>query len=77
MRSYTYRARNLTGRIVEGTIQANDQDAAYEQLAKDKLIPVEIRPATASAENVMSRLFSERIRDEDVILFTRQLSTML
>lgn len=77
MRNYTYRARNLTGRIVEGTIQANDQNAAYEQLSKDKLIPIEICPATASTENAMSRLFSERIRDEDVILFTRQLGTML
>ena len=77
MRNYTYRARNLTGRIVEGTIQANDQNFAYEQLTKDKLIPVEIHPAIASTENVMSRLFFERIRDEDVILFTRQLSTML
>ena len=77
MRNYTYRARNLTGRIVEGTIGANDQDAAYEQLTKDKLIPVEIRPATASAENAMACLFFERIRDEDVILFTRQLGTML
>lgn len=77
MRNYTYRARNLTGRIVEGTIQANDQNAAYEQLTKDTLIPVEIIPATASAENAVSRLFSERIRDEDIILFTRQLSTML
>jgi len=77
MRNYTYRARNLTGRIVEGTIPANDQNAAYEQLTKDKLIPVEIHPAIASTENAMSRLFFERIRDEDVILFTRQLSTML
>ena len=77
MRNYTYRARNLTGRIVEGTIGANDQSAAYEQLTKDKLTPVEIRPATASAENAIARLFFERIRDEDVVLFTRQLSTML
>ncbi|MBU0714789.1 MAG: type II secretion system F family protein [Verrucomicrobia bacterium] len=77
MRNYTYRARNLTGRIVEGTIRANDQNAAYEQLTEDKLIPVEILPVTASTENAMSRLFFERIRDEDVILFTRQLSTML
>ena len=77
MRNYTYRARNLTGRIVDGTIQANDQEAAYEQLSKDKLIPVEIRPATASADNAVSRLFLERIRDDDIILFTRQLCTML
>ncbi|MFH1476575.1 MAG: type II secretion system F family protein [Verrucomicrobiota bacterium] len=77
MRNYTYRARNLTGRIVEGTIQANDQNAAYEQLTKDSLIPVEIIPATTSAESALSGLFFERIRDEDVILFTRQLGAML
>jgi len=77
MRNYTYRARNLTGRIVEGTIGANDQNAAYEQLTEDKLIPVEIRLETASSEHALPRLFLERIRDEDVILFTRQLSAML
>lgn len=77
MRNYTYRARNLTDRIVEGTIRASDQNAAYEQLTKDKLVPVEIRPVTASAENTVASLFFERIRDEDVIMFTRQMSTML
>jgi len=77
MRNYTYRARNLTGRIVEGTIGANDQNAAYEQLSEDKLIPIEIRLETTSLERALPRLFFERIRDEDVILFTRQLSAML
>jgi len=77
MRKYAYRARNLSGRIVEGTVQADNQNAAYEQLTEDKLVPVELRPATESAESVLSRLFAGRVRNEDIILFTRQLSTML
>ena len=77
MRSYLYRARNMTGRIVEGTIRADDQNAAYEQLTEDKLVPINIRPATESTESALPRLFFERIKDEEIIVFTRQLGTML
>lgn len=77
MRNYTYRARNLAGRVVEGALRANNTNAAYEQLSEDKLIPIDIRPATESKENAFARLFYGRIRDETIIVFTRQLSTML
>ncbi|MBU4198349.1 MAG: type II secretion system F family protein [Verrucomicrobia bacterium] len=77
MRNYAYRARNLTGRIVEGTIQAKDSNAAHDQLTEDKLIPIEIRQATESMENALFRMLFGRIRAEDIILFTRQVATML
>ena len=77
MRKYTYRARNLAGRIVAGEIRAKDKDAAFEQLAQDKLVPIEIVPVAAREEDFVARWFGERIRDENIILLTRQLSAML
>ncbi len=77
MRNYEYRAHNLAGRLVVGTIRANTKEEAYEQLSQDKLVPVDIRSAVASEEGGSLRLFAERIKDESIILFTRQLGAML
>lgn len=77
MRHFAYRARNLAGRMVEGTIAANDKNHAYEQLTEDKLVPVDIRQATESSAAGLARFFSGRVRPEDLIVFTRQLATML
>ncbi len=77
MRNFSYRARNLAGRMVEGVVPANDKNHAYELLAADKLVPVDIRPATESAAGALDRFLSGRIGSADLIVFTRQLATML
>lgn len=77
MRVYTYRARNMSGRIVEGTLQADNSHHAHKRLEDDGLIPVEIRLA-AGPEAARGRgLFRARVKDEELIMFTRQLGTLL
>ena len=77
MRTYAYRARNTAGRMVAGTVRAADTNDAYALLENDGLVPVAIDPAAGKKRVRASRLFGARVRDEDVIVFTRQLSTML
>jgi len=77
MRFYVYRARNTAGSVVQGTIQAASTDHAHKLLEDDGLLPVEIKLAAEKAASVERRVFSGRIRDEDLIMFTRQLATLL
>ena len=77
MRTYTYRARNMAGRIVEGTINAADSNNVYQQLAEEHLVPIAIHLATEKKTGLLARLFSGGVRDEDLIVFSRQLSAML
>ena len=77
MRTYTYRARNMTGRIVEGTINAADENAVYQQLSEEHLVPIAIKLAAEKKTDLMARFFPGGVKDEDLIVFSRQLSTML
>jgi len=78
MRTYTYRARNMTGRTVEGTINAADENAVYRQLSEEHLVPIAIHPAAEKKTGLLlARFFPGRVKDEDLIVFSRQLSTML
>lgn len=77
MRTYTYRARNVAGRIVEGTVRADDTDDAHRQLEEDALIPVEIRLAAEKKRGAAIGFFSPKVKAQDIIVFTRQLSTVL
>ena len=85
MQTYTYRACNKTGKIINGTMRAADSDSVYEQLENEELVPVYIRLETIrldagkveKQEKHAPRLFGGRIKDHELIVFTRQLSTML
>lgn len=72
-----YRARNMSGRVVEGTINAVDDRGVYQQLSAERLVPISIQPAAAKKTGLTARFFSGRIKDEDLIIFSRQLGAML
>ncbi|MBN2483898.1 MAG: type II secretion system F family protein [Candidatus Omnitrophica bacterium] len=79
MPSYTYRARNTNGEIVNGILEAESEDAIASNLDKLGYAIIEIAPkapATATISNLTGR-YLHRVKKGDVILFTRQLSTLL
>jgi MSHA biogenesis protein MshG len=81
MPQFAYTARSAGGQKIEGVLDAGDTHALAESLAAQGLMLVraEARMATnAAAEGgVFARLFAERIRLVDLILFCRQLATLL
>ena len=62
MRTYTYRARNMTGRIAEGTINAADENAVYQQLSEDHLVPIAIQLAAGKKTGFLEYFFSGRVK---------------
>ncbi len=81
MPTFAYRGRNARGEQIRGTLDGPDSGAIAEQLFNTGVTPVEIVPAapvTASpGAEWLERLREERATSTDVMLFSRQMHTLL
>jgi MSHA biogenesis protein MshG len=80
--TFAYRGRNARGDQVRGTLEGPDTGAVAEQLFNTGITPVDIAPAPATAAAVLAggwwaRLSEERATETDVMLFSRQMHTLL
>jgi len=80
--SFKYAAKKTTGQTVEGTIQADDRNAAVNELRRQNLVVlnVEAQAAKAGGGKGGPRGFFNRgpsVNSTELVLFTRQLSTMV
>lgn len=75
--SYRYLATNAQGKLVKGTIKATGEIEAERLLINRGLRPtnVEIVPSMFTLEEALPTLF--RVKPRDVIIFSRQLATLL
>ena len=74
MAKFEYKARDVGGGLVAGSLEAADASAAGDQLAKGGLIPVFIKE-TRSQALTLDRF--RRVKPVEVVAFCRQLATML
>ena len=74
MATYRYKAVDGTGRAVSGTVQAATPDQANGAVASKGLTPLTV--VEVHQKQVKKRT-GGRVRDEELILFTTQLETML
>ena len=78
---FEYKARNSGGELVRGVLESPDSGAAATQLFNLGITPVEIKPTSAppaaSASGAFARLFQDRVTPDDLMLFSRQMYTLL
>jgi len=76
---FSYKGRNNKGELVKGVLESLDRSALAKHLLGIDITPVEILPASApsSANNLTINLFEERIEPIDVMMFSRQMYTLL
>lgn len=75
MNVYSYKARTKTGSPIKGKIEANDEKEASNILRERELFVISI---VKFQESVITRAFKySRISSNDIVNFTRQLSTMI
>lgn len=79
MAVFTYKAKGADGRMVEGTVDADEQKTAVERLRGQKLVVLEIGEKTASPLDAIAALFKRKgkVYSRDLVLFSRQLSTLV
>ncbi|MEK7688645.1 MAG: type II secretion system F family protein [Deltaproteobacteria bacterium] len=73
---FSYRARNRTGALVTGNVEAANKAAAEINIDKMGLIPLFVKPAKIAIEFPDINLLFQTIAPQDTILFSRQLATL-
>jgi type IV pilus assembly protein PilC len=72
MPQYTYTARSINGELKSATIDAPNRDEVIKQLKQQRLNVVKIDEGTATKKKR-----GGRIKMRDIVIFTRQFSTMI
>ena len=83
MARYLYQAKMINGKVVQGELDATDEDQARVKLRAQQLIPVKFIVAgentrAAGKSNVTKvGFFTPKVDPKDLKVFTRQLSTLI
>lgn len=75
MAKFSYSALNAQNKRMTGTVEAANRDAAVEALGKQKLRPIGLKEENPKAGGFT--LFKSKVKSKDLVIFTRQLSTMV
>ncbi|MDQ5944359.1 MAG: Phytochrome sensor protein [Patescibacteria group bacterium] len=76
MLDFQYKAKDkTTGRVIVGTIQADNEMAAGKLLLKQDLYPLEMKPKKSSAFSTTNT--SGKVKTKHKVVFTRQLATLI
>jgi MSHA biogenesis protein MshG len=78
---FAYKGRNARGELIQGVIENSDSGAVADQLLNTGISPVDIRPTDGPAnddgDGFLRRLFADKISIEDMLLFSRQMYTLM
>ncbi|HNR12339.1 MAG TPA: type II secretion system F family protein, partial [Thermodesulfobacteriota bacterium] len=77
---YSYKATNNTGEVVEGSLDAAEEQVVVEKLHDLGLIPIRIhlpQEARSSSFNVSLEALWDRISFRDVLVFTHEMDTLV
>ena len=81
MPAYAYRGRNKRGELVRGTLESADSNSAADQLFNNGITPLDINVARGGLQlprdGWLARFFEPKIKLIDVMLFSRQMYTLL
>ena len=78
---FAYTGRNARGELVRGVLENSDSGAVADQLHTSGVAPIDISatsgPKALSTEGWLGRLSTEKVTLEDMVLFSRQMYTLL
>lgn len=77
MAVFTYQALNKTGQMVKGTIEGTDRSGIIATLTKQNLRPLSVKIQTSKNKSINIGFLKPKVKSNDLVLFTRQLSTMV
>jgi MSHA biogenesis protein MshG len=78
MQLYSYKAKDAKGALVRGRVEANNEAGVADSLLKRQYIPISISLVeTKNNIKLFDNLFSEKITLDDMIMFSRQMYSLL
>ena len=75
MATFTYQARDTSGKAKGGDIEAVDQQTAASMLMDRGLMVISMKPSTGRKNGRKKR--QGKVKSQDLVVFTRQLATMM
>lgn len=72
---FEYKAIDENGKRITGTMEASYSQAVTEFLSKQNYMPLKI--SEKKQNNINFKLFKKKVKKEDIIMFTKQLVTLL
>jgi type IV pilus assembly protein PilC len=75
--TFSYRVRDRNGKIVAGTLEADNQGAVAAKLRQMGYSPIQITEAKAGLKSEISLPGFDRIKLKDLAVFSRQFATMI
>lgn len=77
MATFTYTATsNKNGKVTTGEVEASSRDEAVKVLLKQEMTPVTVK-AASKGFNFASLTGGSKVKTDELVIFTRQLSTMI
>jgi len=77
MMRFNFKAKDKKGRLVAGLVEANNEKHAASLVREKELILLSLSPQRKDNLSVIINKFKNRIKEDDVSTFTRQLATMV
>ena len=78
MPTFSYKAKNRAGEMVNGSLAAGDRRAALAELSKLGFFPLAVDSSeTETSGKKGAPSFTGRVKSRDVLMFTQQLSSLL
>ena len=76
---FQYRARDKSGKIVEGEIEGSSREAVVKALRERGAVPLSVDAASTATLQMEINIpgLSDRIKSKDVAVFSRQFATMI
>jgi type IV pilus assembly protein PilC len=75
--TYVYKVRDRSGRLVEGTLDAQNEQLVVTKLREMGYVPLSVSAKARSALSFEINLRKSKVSLKDVAVFSRQLATML
>jgi type IV pilus assembly protein PilC len=75
--TFAYKVKDRSGRLIEGTLEAQDEEIVASTLRGMGYVPVSIDRKGRSALQVEIKLRGDKVSLKDVAIFSRQLTTMI
>jgi type IV pilus assembly protein PilC len=76
MKRYTYKAKDKTGKLVTGDVEASSDNHAAKLVRGKEFIVISIKLRRENPFNII-KTFKDRVTPSDITTFTRQLATMV
>lgn len=79
MAQFTYTATNGQKKVVSGVCEAANRSSAIDMLSKEGLVPITLKEHAGgkSKFGFLDFLGKDRVKSDDLVMFTRQLSAMV